>query len=118
MHELSIVLSILEIAEATARQNDAQSIQKIRMRVGAFSSVAKDALEFAFEVARQGTMAENAILEIETVPLVAECAACGPATEPVQEFCLICPRCGLPLKIVSGDELEVDSIEIDSLSPA
>jgi hydrogenase nickel incorporation protein HypA/HybF len=113
MHELSIATSIIEIAEAQARAHCSKSIRTIRLRLGEFTSVVREALEFSFEVARQGTLAEHATLEIETVPLVARCAKCGAVKQPAHEICLVCPGCGSPLEIVSGEELQVVYIELD-----
>jgi hydrogenase nickel incorporation protein HypA/HybF len=114
MHELSIAQSIIEIAEVKAREGNSQYIQVIKVRLGEFTTVVREALEFAFEVARRETLAENARLEIEIVPMVARCVACGSVTNPVREVCLLCPQCGLPLEVVSGEELQVEYIEIES----
>jgi len=113
MHELSIATNIIEIAEAQARAHGSNSIRTIKLRLGEFTTIVRDALEFSFEVARQGTLAEHATLEIETLPLAARCAKCGPVEQPAQEVCLMCPTCGLPLEIVSGEELQVEYIELD-----
>ena len=40
----------------------------IRLRIGALSGVVPEALEFAFEALRPGTLAEKAELAIESVP--------------------------------------------------
>ena len=114
MHEISIAKSIIEIAEAKAREENSRCIQTIKIRLGEFTTVVREALEFAFEVARRKTLAENARLEIESVPMVVRCVACGPVTDPVREVCLICPQCGLPLEVVSGEELQVEYIEVES----
>lgn len=114
MHELSIAQSIIEIAEEKAREGNSQCIQVIKIRLGEFTTVVREALEFAFEVARRETLAENARLEIEIVPMVARCVACGSVSNPVREVCLLCPQCGLPLEVVSGEELQVEYIEIES----
>lgn len=116
MHEISIAQSIIEIAEAKAREQNSRCIQTIKIRLGEFTTVVPEALEFAFEVARQDTLAENARLEIESVPMFVRCMACGPVTDPVREVCLICPQCGLPLEVVSGEELQVEYIEVDSVA--
>ena len=116
MHEISIAQSIIEIAEAKAREQNSRCIQVIKIRLGEFTTVVREALEFAFEVARQETMAENARLEIETVPMVVRCVACGPVTDPVREVCLICSACGLPLEVVAGEELQVEYIEVESVA--
>jgi hydrogenase nickel incorporation protein HypA/HybF len=116
MHEISIAQSIIEIAEAKAREQNSRCIQLIKIRLGEFTTVVREALEFAFEVARQETMAENARLEIESVPMVVRCVACGPMTDPVREVCLICSECGLPLEVVAGEELQVEYIEVESVA--
>ena len=113
MHELSIALSIIDIAEAKAREGNSRCIRAIKVRLGEFTSVARDALEFAFEVAQRDSLAEHARLEIENVPMVVSCMACGPVRDPVRGVCLICPQCGLPLNIVSGEELQLEYIEVE-----
>ena len=113
MHEISIAQSIIEIAEAKAREVNSRSIQAIKIRLGEFTTVVREALEFAFEVARRETLAEKATLEIESVPMVVRCVVCGPVTNPMREVCLICPQCGLPLEVVSGEELQVEYIEVE-----
>ena len=114
MHEISIAQNIIEIAEAKAREQNAGRIQVIRIRLGEFTTVVREALEFAFEVARRKTLAESAQLEIETVPMTVRCVTCGTVKDPVREVCLLCPQCGLPLEIVSGEELQVEYIEVES----
>jgi len=113
MHEISIAKSIIEIAEAKAREENSRCIQTIKIRLGEFTTVVREALEFAFEVARRETLAENARLEIENMPMVLRCVHCGRVNAPVRAVCLICPLCGLPLEIVSGEELQVEYIEIE-----
>jgi len=113
MHELSLVTSIIEISEAKAREHRAASIRTIKLRLGEFASVVRDALLFSFEVARRGTLAEHATLEIEDVPLVTRCRSCGSAARQTDDICLVCPGCGLPLEIISGEELQVEYIELD-----
>lgn len=114
MHEISIAQSIIEIAEAKACEENSRRIQVIKIRLGEFTTVVREALEFAFEVARRETLAENARLEIESVPMAVRCVACGPVTDPVRDVCLICPQCGLPLEVVSGEELQVEYIDVES----
>jgi hydrogenase nickel incorporation protein HypA/HybF len=117
MHEISIIESILEVAEEKAREADSPSITVIKLRLGEFTAIAREALEFAFEVARLGTLAEHARLEIEVVPMVLHCVVCDAGTQPTRAMSLICPQCGFPLKIVSGKELQIEFIEIEEHNP-
>jgi hydrogenase nickel incorporation protein HypA/HybF len=114
MHEIGIAESLIEIAEAEAREANARSIEVIALRLGEFTTIVREALEFAFEIARQGTLAHNARLEIELVPTVVECVVCKSDARPMQNGVLRCEGCGFPLKIVSGEELQIDYIEIES----
>ena len=113
MHELSIAQGIVEIAEAKARELNSRAIQAIKVRLGEFTTIDREALEFAFEAARRDTLAETARLEIETVPMVVRCAACGSQGAPAQRLCLICSQCGFPLEILSGKEITVEYIELE-----
>jgi len=114
MHEISIAESIIQIAEAKAREQGARSIQVIKLRLGTFTTIVPDALQFAFEIARQGTLSREARLDIEIVPMVVRCVVCEASTQPVNGICLICEQCGFPLEILSGEELQIEYIEVDS----
>jgi len=116
MHEISVVQSIIDIAEANARRQNSNWIQTIKIQLGEFTTIVPDALEFAFEVARRGTLAQDATLKIEFVPMVTRCVLCGTVNDPVRQICLLCPQCGLPLEIVSGEELQLQYIEVRSES--
>jgi hydrogenase nickel incorporation protein HypA/HybF len=118
MHEIGIAESILQIAELAARHQNASSIQLIKLRLGTFTTIVPEALQFAFEIARQGTLAAHACLEIEIVPMVTRCVVCDTTTEPIRGVCLICAQCGFPLEILSGEELQIEYIEVDSSKEA
>jgi hydrogenase nickel incorporation protein HypA/HybF len=90
MHEISIAESIIEIAETAAREANSCSIRVIAVRLGEFTSIVREALEFAFEAAKQGTLAEDARLEIEVVPMVVQCVVCDAVVRPMTRISLIC----------------------------
>ena len=112
MHELSLAINILEIAEDHARQAGASSIGAVVLRVGALSGVEPSALELAFQVAQQGTMAHQARLEVECVAGRAMCERCGLEFD-VDAGLALCPTCGQPsATFIRGRELEVRSLEV------
>jgi hydrogenase nickel incorporation protein HypA/HybF len=113
MHEAGIASSVLEIAEEEARKRGARSIRLVKMRVGEFSGVVADSLEFAFDALKVETMASEARLEIEPIPLVAWCPRCRVARQPESNLVLWCPECSSPLEVTSGQELDVAFIEIE-----
>jgi hydrogenase nickel incorporation protein HypA/HybF len=113
MHELSIALNLVELGDAAARRADAQSVDCVHLRLGVMSGVVKEALCFAYEIASQGTRLQGSWLEIEDVPLVVYCPACGREVALPTIQSLQCPTCGaFTADIRSGTELELVSLEI------
>ena len=76
MHEVSIMQNVLDIAIAEAQKKGAAKIDSLTLTIGELSGVIPEALEFAFEVLIQGTIAENAQLEINSIPVVCFCSKC------------------------------------------
>lgn len=114
MHELSIALGILDLAEAEAVRRGAR-VLAVHVKLGPLSGVVKEALESAYELAREGTPLASAALVIEEVPLVIRCPRCAVdrTLDAVQPLC--CSTCGTATSdIVSGRELEVSALEIES----
>jgi hydrogenase nickel incorporation protein HypA/HybF len=113
MHEASIVRSVIDIAENEARKHGGSNIRKIKLKVGEFRGVVKEALEFSFAAFKKDTLAAEAELEVETVRLRVECGACGPVDCPMNDFNLLCPRCRETLTIVEGQEMQVEYIDLE-----
>jgi hydrogenase nickel incorporation protein HypA/HybF len=113
MHELSIALSLIDVACAEAERRDA-CVAALHVKVGPLSGVVKDALVAAYELARDGTALEHARLEIEETPIVMNCPTCREkrTVTLLQELC--CPVCGAPaVELVGGRELELTALEIE-----
>lgn len=114
MHELSIALSILDVAEEEGR-NRGGRVAAVHVKLGRLSGVVKEALASAFELAREGTALAQAELVIEEVPLIVHCSTCTVDQTLDAPYPLRCPACGaLTNEIVSGRELEVHALEIES----
>jgi hydrogenase nickel incorporation protein HypA/HybF len=112
MHEIGLMQRTLEIALEYAGRYRAQSIGRMRLRVGALSGVVPEALSFAFDVLARGTIAEGAQLEMESVPVICFCAACEQEFAP-PDFFYECPRChGLCTQVRQGQELELADLEV------
>ena len=112
MHELSIAISIVELAEEEAERRGVQ-IEAVHLKLGVLSGVVKDALLSCYEMACENTPLQGSRLVVEDVPLVVFCSKCR-ADRPlssVQLFC--CPECGTPTaEVVQGRELEVVALEV------
>ena len=114
MHELSIAMSIVEMAQEEAAQRCCQ-IEAVHLKLGALSGVVKDALLSSYEIASNDTPLMGSRLIIEEVPVVVFCHVCQAerALSSIQLFC--CDECGAPTsEIVHGKELEVVALEMAS----
>jgi hydrogenase nickel incorporation protein HypA/HybF len=113
MHELSVAQGLLEIIEQEARPYPGARVTRVLVRIGKLSAVVPDALRFAFEAITRGGIAEGALLEIEEVPLRIRCRQCAEEFAVDDPF-MLCPRCeGIDVEMVSGRELEIQSMEIE-----
>ena len=114
MHELSICQGLLRQVEKIAAENSARSVELIRLRVGGLSGVEPPLLKRAFEIARAGTIASEAELEIEEGPVVVKCQDCG-ASSAVAVNRLLCQYCGdWRVNVTEGEELLLLSLEIET----
>lgn len=113
MHELSIALSIIDIAREEALKVKAEKINSIEIEIGSISGIEISALEFAFETAVKDTLLEKAERKIIQVPAMAECLDCN-FTFPLSVFYEPCPSCkSLTINILQGKELRIKSINVD-----
>ena len=113
MHEIGIMQSALDIAEQQALAAGAKSIHEVRLRIGQMTGVVPEALEHAFAVLKDGTMAQEARLVVDYVPAICWCSECQREFESQGLFCL-CPQCKTPSSDVRrGRELEIVSLEVD-----
>ncbi len=113
MHELSIAMRIVEIAEEEAERHGGAQVQAIHMRLGMLSGVVKEALLSAYEMACFTTPLEGSRLLIEEIPIEVFCSSCNTIkpVHSIQLFC--CSDCGaLTSNVVHGREMEVVAMEI------
>ena len=112
MHELSIAMSIVELAQEEAERRGAR-VNAVHLKLGALSGVVKEALLSSYEMACEDTPLQGSRLVFEEVPVVVFCSNCQErrTLSSVQWFC--CSECGTPTsEIVQGKELEVTALEI------
>lgn len=113
MHEMSIAQSVLDIAFGEMEKNASKHVRRIKISIGEFSGVVKEALEFAFDVLKTDTPAEKAKVEIEVLPMTASCPDCGPRVCRVSDLNLFCPRCGRAVTVTAGREMRVDYLDLE-----
>jgi hydrogenase nickel incorporation protein HypA/HybF len=119
VHELSLAVAIVELAERHAR---GRPVSAVNVRVGALRQVVPRSLSFQFGFASRGSACEGATLVQEPVSARLCCGDCGrewdpaPASAATSEELVVsfrCPGCrSSRFSVTRGEELEVDSIEV------
>ncbi len=113
MHELAVCQSLLSEVERVASAHGATGVSRVGIAMGPLSGVEAPLLDRAFSIARIGTLAGEAELEIEEMPIIVWCAACGTATTPASPIALLCAQCGTwQVDVRSGDELILRQVEL------
>jgi hydrogenase nickel incorporation protein HypA/HybF len=112
MHELSIAMSIVEMAEEESAGRNV-TVSAVHLKLGLLSGVVRDALLSCYEMACEGTSLAGSHLLIEEIPVEVFCDRCQAERKlsSLQLFC--CPECGTPSShVIRGKELEVIALEI------
>ena len=115
MHEASLALSILDVVQAKCKEIGSPSLASVRIRIGKAAGVLPEALQFAFEGVKEGTVAKHAKLIIEVVPIGGVCKDCGkPFIVDDLPYVLACPSCGAAsFEITSGREMDIIDMETE-----
>jgi hydrogenase nickel incorporation protein HypA/HybF len=112
MHELAVTESILDISQRHAKTANAKHVTDIYILVGQLSSIVDDSVQFYWDVIAKDTVCEKAVLHFNRVPAELKCEICETHYQLTQEL-TPCPSCGSNrVKILSGNEFRVESIEI------
>ena len=113
MHEMGIALQIVEIATASLPADLGEArVARVNLKVGKLAAVVPESLRFCFDVAVKDTLLAGANLAIEEIPVVARCKDCN-AQWTIDEPVFICKTCESgSLDILSGRELDIESIEV------
>lgn len=113
MHELPVTRSILKIVLEHAERANAVEVTDIHLSIGDFSSMLDESIQFYWGIISEGSIAEHATLHFHRIPAVLYCHQCETEFTPGPGE-LLCPTCHSPrVKVVSGDDFRVDSIEIN-----
>ncbi len=93
-------------------------LSAVGVRLGEMSGVVEEALSFAFDALKAEAGAAGAELVVERVSVEALCPQCGSTTRPEGDLILWCPQCGSPMRIVSGEQMEIAWIEVQAPATA
>jgi hydrogenase nickel incorporation protein HypA/HybF len=112
MHELSIALGIVKIAQEELMKSKKTKIDIIELKIGTLAGIEFDALDFVWPMATKNTVLEDVERKIEIVQAKGKCLDCNIIFE-MENLYDSCPGCQSHLKgIIQGKELSVKALEV------
>jgi len=115
MHEISLVLNLLEQLEGLAHKNNRKRVTKVTMEIGPLSGIVIDAFQFGFDtLTRLKPLTEDAKLVIITPVANYRCSQCGNTISTDKqrpESCLLCDESLLLPE--GGDDLILKQVEME-----
>ena len=113
MHEYSLVASILDRVLEIAREQGNQPVEKVTLDIGALQEIVPDLLVWAFDTAKEGTLAAQAKLDWQIILPKLACSKCQVEYVPVDHLFWECPLCQWSgAEVLEGDELHIHSITL------
>ena len=113
MHELAVCQALIEQVERVARDHEARRVISVVVAIGPLSGIEPKLLEHAYPMAAAGTVAADAQLIVELVPLMVRCRTCHAETEASPNH-LVCGAChDWQVQVVSGEEMMLQRVEIE-----
>ena len=110
MHEMAIADSLVNHVLEAVRAQDVIRIESVEVEVGVLQLVVPEALQVAFSVVTEGTLAAGATLKLVEVPAAAVCRQCAREFEPAVDDYL-CPGCGkADVRIEVGNDIVLRSV--------
>ena len=112
MHELSVALGIVKIAENETKKANANKVELIELEIGTLAGIEFESLDFVWNVAVKNTVLEHAEKKMNIIHGEAKCFDCD-TVFTLDNIYDACPNCKSYLKgIIKGKELLVKSLEV------
>ena len=114
MHELGIVMKVVEQVEKVATDNKVNKVTKVNMEIGEVSSIVPELFRDCFEWAKKRTEhLKEAELNLVVLEGISFCQTCR-KTYKTTEYAKKCPYCGSEeTYLVTGNEINIKNIEIE-----
>lgn len=113
MHELGLIIDVVEMTEDYAVENGIEKIRGIVLTVGEGFSVIPQMMQSVYRNASKGTLLEDSFLKLDIVEASARCDGCQGIFNPLRTDG-VCPHCsGTDYEVLTGKEFEITSIVTD-----
>lgn len=110
MHELSLVMEVINRVDTIAKSNNVSEVDTIVLQIGKIATVVPHFVQACYPAAVDGTWMEHTKLKIETVKASARCNGCAEVFDPI-EYHGVCPACSCKEhQILTGREFLIKEI--------
>lgn len=113
MHELGIVLHVIDEVEALAKENNVEKVTKLTLEIGEVSTVIPSYFTDCFEWAKKKTeYMKETELKIDIIEAFSVCEDCG-CKYKTTEHAKKCPECGGEnTYLLTGNETTIKDMEV------
>lgn len=113
MHEFSMAIEVINLAQREAAKRKANTIQEITIEVGDLSGVDADAFESALGLLVKDSILDQALVSLVRTPGMGKCNSCNDEFE-MNHRMATCPKClCFPSEISGGEEFRVLSLVVE-----
>ena len=112
MHELSLITELLDIVHTYEQIHRFKRVNTLRLAFGRRSCIDPGALQFAFDLQSQGTIAEGAALLFDVCPIILYCTTCD-RKMTVEQYPSPCPQCRGEDVVMQGGGEPLQLVEMD-----
>lgn len=110
MHELGIINAMVKTIERVVKDEGLTEVDTLVLEVGELSGVVPRFLEECYPAAVYKTFMEHTKLQLDVVPGIVRCRACGREFNAMRHD-LRCPGCGgQDMEILGGNDLIIKEI--------
>jgi hydrogenase nickel incorporation protein HypA/HybF len=115
MHELQVTHKILDVVLRHAQANGANKVVSIQLKIGELSDLEDEWIQKYFDYISKDTIAQNAMLVIERIPVVMKCNDCAHSFKVniKQMKDIQCPECAhKKYTLISGSGYKIKNMEV------
>jgi hydrogenase nickel incorporation protein HypA/HybF len=99
------------VVESVCEHAAGRRVHSVRVEIGALCAIVPDAMQFCFQLATEGTVADGARLDLDVLPGSARCRSCGQEFQLDDPF-LLCSCGSADAEVLAGRELKILSMEV------
>ncbi|MBO0844010.1 MAG: hydrogenase maturation nickel metallochaperone HypA [Nocardioides sp.] len=109
MHEIGLCEGLVPGAVEGAA---GRPVRSVRIRAGVLQRIVPESMQLAWQMVADGTVAQDALVELDVVPVTLTCRGCGATTQSEDPYARCSACSGVDLDTSGGDELMLVSLEL------